>query len=148
MLVRVATDRDVEDWVGLRTALWPHHTAEEHRAEIGALLARNSNRELALVSIEEAIGTLGFAEAALRHDYVNGCETSPVVFLEGIYVRPDSRRTGIARALCLVAEAWGRTQGRSEFASDALIENHASHAFHQAVGFEETERVVYFRKRL
>lgn len=33
-------------------------------------------------------------------------------------------------------------------ASDALLDNAGSHAFHEAVGFEETERVVYFRKSL
>jgi aminoglycoside 6'-N-acetyltransferase I len=45
-------------------------------------------------------------------------------------------------------ETWGRTQGCSEFASDALLENSDSHSMHRALGFEETERVVYFRKSL
>jgi aminoglycoside 6'-N-acetyltransferase I len=33
-------------------------------------------------------------------------------------------------------------------ASDALLDNGASHAMHRALGFEETERVVFFRKPL
>jgi aminoglycoside 6'-N-acetyltransferase I len=35
-----------------------------------------------------------------------------------------------------------------ELASDADIANAVSHATHRALGFQETERVVYFRKVL
>ncbi len=85
----------------------------------------------------------GFAEATLRGDYVNDCETSPVAFLEGIYVRPDARLVGVGRALA----SWGRDKDK-EMASDALRENCGGHIFHEAVGFEETERVVCYRRRL
>lgn len=90
----------------------------------------------------------GFAEASLRHDYVNGCETSPVAFLEGIYVAPEYRRRGIARALCDAVEEWALGHGCTEFASDAPIDNEESHQMHAALGFEEMERVVCFRKTL
>jgi aminoglycoside 6'-N-acetyltransferase I len=33
-------------------------------------------------------------------------------------------------------------------ASDAFLDNSASHQMHGALGFSETERVVYFRKSL
>ncbi|MGH8854579.1 MAG: GNAT family N-acetyltransferase, partial [Telluria sp.] len=62
-----------------------------------------------------------------------------------------SRWTGIPRIaalLVLAAEQWAREQGCTEMASDAMIDNTASHAMHLALGFEETERVVYFRKPL
>jgi aminoglycoside 6'-N-acetyltransferase I len=36
----------------------------------------------------------------------------------------------------------------SELASDALIDNVDSHRMHATLGFQETERVVGFRKRL
>ena len=90
----------------------------------------------------------GFAEAMLRRDYVNGCDSSPVLFLEGLYVDPAHRRQGVARALVDAIAGWGREQGYREFASDALLANAASHAVHAALGFTETERVVYFRKPL
>jgi aminoglycoside 6'-N-acetyltransferase I len=92
--------------------------------------------------------SLGFAEAMLRTDNVNGCATSPVAFLEGIYVEPSARRQGVARALADVVEQWARQMGCREFASDALLENVSSHCMHRGLGFEETERVVYFRKDL
>ena len=89
---------------------------------------------------------MGFAEAALRHDYVNGCQSSPVAFLEGIYVRPAFRGRGVGRQLVKAIEAWALASGCTEFASDAAIDNTTSHAMHEALGFSETQRVVYFRK--
>jgi aminoglycoside 6'-N-acetyltransferase I len=79
---------------------------------------------------------------------VNGCDTSPVAFLEGIYVRPNWRRRGIARRLCEAVEDWAGAMGCLELASDALLENNASHQMHTELGFEETERVVFYRKPL
>ncbi len=91
---------------------------------------------------------IGFAEAAIRQDYVNGCDSSPVLFLEGLFVDPGHRRRGVAGALVAAVADWGRAQGCSEFASDAEIDNLDSHAMHLALGFAETERVVYFRREL
>lgn len=140
----VADAHHVERWALMRAALWPEETVANHREEILALLRQGRGVTLlALDAWEEAIG---FAEVALRHDYVNGCETSPVVFLEGIYVDPNARRCGVAAALTRAAAAWGLARGCTEMASDADIANAASHAFHAAIGFAETERVVYFRR--
>lgn len=147
MLIRAAAPRDAEDWAALRVELWPDDPISDHRAEVAEALA--SEADLAVFVAEASDGRLaGFVEAALRHDYVNGCETSPVAFVEGLYVRPEFRKAQIGRALCDAVADWGRRRGCSELASDALSDNLESHAFHQAVGFEETERVVYFRKAL
>lgn len=98
---------------------------------------------------ETADGALiGFAEASLRNDYVNGTESSPVGFLEGWYVSSDWRRHGVGRALVDAVADWSREQGCSELASDATLDNRESHAAHEACGLHETERVVYFRKSL
>lgn len=69
-------------------------------------------------------------------------------FLEGWYVVPDFRHHGVGRALMVAVERWTRQHGCDELASDVLIGNEPSLAAHAACGFEETERVVYFRKRL
>ena len=148
MLIRSATLVDVAGWAALRGALWPDAPHDALRAEAGAMLAQPSGDQVTFVAVDEAGAIHGFVEAALRRDYVNGCETSPVAFLEGIYVRPEHRAAGIGRRLVARVSIWAREQGCSEIASDALIENADSHAFHAAIGFEETERVVYFRQRL
>ena len=62
--------------------------------------------------------------------------------------RPECRRRGVARALVDAIVDWARGEGLSEFASDALLDNTVSHAMHAALGFAETERVVYFRRAL
>ena len=69
-------------------------------------------------------------------------------FLEGLYVRDEARRQGVARALCRAVEAWAVKRGASELASDTCLDNVSSQHMHEALGFSETERVVYFRKRL
>lgn len=91
---------------------------------------------------------VGFAEASIRADHVNGTSSSPVGFLEGIYVVPGARRQGVATALVAAVARWAREAGCRELASDALLDNQASQAAHRALGFQETERVVYFRKSL
>lgn len=144
-MIRQAATADIEALAELRFALWPDEPLERRRAEAQANLTDGRLHTLVAVDGGEVIA---FAEVSLRTDYVNGCASSPVAFLEGIYVRPGHRRLGIGRALVAAAGRWGRDQGCAELASDALLANHASHRFHGGTGFEETERVVYFRKPL
>ena len=146
IMIERAGERHLSGWASLRAELWPDEDAGQHRAELAETLSAGSDRDFACVALTVEGRCVGFAEAALRTDYVNGCETSPVVFLEGIYVAEPHRRTGIARMLCRAVEAWGRERGCTEFASDAAIDNVASLALHRALGFAETERVVFFRK--
>ncbi|MGV1755825.1 aminoglycoside 6'-N-acetyltransferase [Rhizobium sp. A22-96] len=146
MRIEEAGHEHLDAWVRLRSELWPGDSIEHHRSELEQL--RSGEGAIGLVAIDGADHVVGFAEATLRHDYVNGCDTSPVLFLEGIYVRHEHRRQGIAQALCQAVADWGRAAGCVEFASDARIDNLDSHAFHNALGFVETQRVVYFRKSL
>jgi aminoglycoside 6'-N-acetyltransferase I len=144
MRIMRATPADLPLIGPLRSALWPDSDPAE-LDEIAARIAGPAPDHLVLIAQGEG-AAIGFAEVALRRDYVNGCEGSPVAFLEGIYVDKAYRRRGIARALADAASEWGNSRGAAEFASDALLDNSASHAFHAALGFEETERVVYFRR--
>jgi aminoglycoside 6'-N-acetyltransferase I len=63
-------------------------------------------------------------------------------------VDADVRRSGVGRALVAAVEDWARGRGFTELGSDALIDNTVSHHAHRALGFEERERVIYFRKWL
>jgi aminoglycoside 6'-N-acetyltransferase I len=113
-----------------------------------AEFARDSADFCAFIANDEKGESLGFAEVSIRTDYVNGCRHRPALYLEGIYVRPESRGRGVARAICLAAEQWGIEKGCREFASDVYIDDHDSLAAHAGLGFEESERVVYFSKNL
>jgi aminoglycoside 6'-N-acetyltransferase I len=147
MRVEPCCPGSLEDWVALRRALWPRLGEQEHRTEAAAMLAE-ADRACAFLARNGDEHAIGFAEATLRQDYVNGCVTSPVAFLEGIFVLPEWRRQGAARCLCAAVEAWAARLGCSEFASDADVDNHASQQMHRALGFAETERVVFYRKKL
>jgi aminoglycoside 6'-N-acetyltransferase I len=147
MWIVPATADHLDQWAALRIALWAWDTVVDHAEEAAELYLSGDPDRAAFVAMEGARMT-GFAEAALRRDYVEGCETSPVAFLEGVYVVPEARKSGVARALADAVADWGRSRGCTEYASNALLDNLESHAFHAAIGFEETERVVYFRRDL
>ncbi len=97
---------------------------------------------------ETAKEYLGFAQVSMRFDYVEGSDSSPVAYLEGIYVKDENRRKGIAMALVKRAEEWGREKGCSEMASDCSLDNYLSIDFHNGIGFEEANRLVCFIKRI
>ena len=145
--VTVATTEDAADWAAMRQALWPKANPGPHDADIARLLADPGDTINFIARADDRRPT-GFAEAGLRHDYVNGTESSPVAFLEGIYVDPAFRRTGVARQLVEAVETWARQRRCSELASDTGITNVASQELHNALGFTETQRVVFFRKIL
>lgn len=138
---------DLDELAALRAQLWPDGSIAEHRADATETYD-GSRTAAAFLARDEDGAAIGFSEVTLRHDYVNGCDTSPVAFLEGLYVRPTHRRRGVAQALCDAVQTWGRDNDCTELGSDALLENALGQALHTALGFEERERVVFYRKML
>jgi aminoglycoside 6'-N-acetyltransferase I len=143
-LVQCTSTRQV-GWLDLRQALWPDAAATEHLAEMQSFVDQPA-RFAQLVAYGPNGEPAGFIEAALRADYVNGTDSSPVAFLECLYVAPAYRRQGVGTILIATIISWAKANGCTEIASDALLDNKASQAMHQALGFQETERVVFFRK--
>ena len=87
-----------------------------------------------------------FAQCQLRRDYVEGTDTSPVGYLEGVFVLGEYRLRGYAKELLSCCENWAKQKHCSEFASDCELENDVSLRFHIAMGFEEANRIICFRK--
>ncbi|MDX1429289.1 MAG: GNAT family N-acetyltransferase, partial [Rhodothermales bacterium] len=79
---------------------------------------------------------------------VDGCLTSPVGYVEGIFVDEGHRGCGVARELLLRSEEWFRQKECTEAATDAEIDNLPAQRFHEHMGFLETYRVVEYRKDL
>lgn len=146
-MIIACTSARQEGWLSLRRQLWPDHRDTELLAEMAAFCAA-PERFGQYLWLSPAGAALGFVEVSLRTDHVNGTASSPVAYLEGIFVVPAARRQGIARALVAEAQRWARRRGALELASDALLENEASHAMHRALGFLESQRVVFFRKQI
>ncbi|HVR27968.1 MAG TPA: aminoglycoside 6'-N-acetyltransferase [Thermoanaerobaculia bacterium] len=144
MIVRALQRADWDEWLRLRCALWPEDP-RAHEAEMHEWLARADTS--VFVAVRPAGGLGGFAEAGTR-PYADGCESSPVAFLEGWYVDTDLRRKSVGRRLVEAVETWARERGLTELASDALLENTLSHRAHEHIGFLEVERAVRYRKPL
>lgn len=148
-VVSGVTREDVPAWLEMRRALWPTTSEAEHRQEIEDFLGFRSRREpqAVLIARDESARPVGFAELSIRA-YAEGCATDRVGYLEGWYVAPGARGTGVGRALVEAAEAWSRGQGCTEFASDTEWDNAASTAAHLALGFTDVGLVRCFRKAL
>jgi aminoglycoside 6'-N-acetyltransferase I len=144
--IRFYAPSDDPEWLRMRRLLWPEDTPEVHRSGMAAWLAR-SDAVVIVAERPDGVGLAGFAEVGSRN-YADGCETSPVAYLEGWYVDADMRRQGVGTALVRAAEAWARERGYREFASDARLDNRVSHRAHESLGFIEVERAVLYRKRI
>jgi aminoglycoside 6'-N-acetyltransferase I len=142
-MVRPVTPADRADWLRMRSALWP----DDHAREVDAFLAGDTRIAEAVLLAVAGGAAVGFVEVGLR-SYAEGCETSPVGYVEGWYVEAAWRRRGVGRALLDAAAAWALARGLSELGSDADLANTDSQAAHRACGFEEVQRVVTFRRRL
>jgi aminoglycoside 6'-N-acetyltransferase I len=130
--------------------LYPDSVEADHTPSVDAYLAGQHIEELipsAVFVVERADGRLGgFLELAVRN-YAEGC-TGDTPYIESWFVDEDLRRSGAGRSLMDAAEQWAREHGYTELASDALLDNVISHAAHRALGFDEVERAVHFRKAL
>ena len=144
-MVQRAIEQDAAVLAGLACLLWPNHDAAELLEEFAELL--KSEGAACFLACEAGVPA-GFAQCQLRHDYVEGAQTSPVGYLEGIFVLPEFRRQGLAGELLAACEDWAREQGCKEFASDCELENNASLNFHLRMGFAEVNRIVCFTKML
>ena len=144
-MIRKADMRDLDAVAGLAGLLWPEHGLDELREEFAQLLA---DPDCAVFLWETEGRAAAFAQAQLRRDYVEGTKTSPVGYLEGIFVGKEYRAKGIASALLRACEEWAAERGCTEFASDCELGNTASIAFHKSLGFTEANRIVCFVKKL
>jgi aminoglycoside 6'-N-acetyltransferase I len=146
MIVRPYRDSDWAEWVRLEYALFPEAEADQgHAAWMRELLTR---ADAAVFIAERDDGSVcGFVEGGTR-PYADGCDTSPVGYVEAWFVGADIRRLGVGRALLAAAEEWARGKGYREMASDARLDNLVSYDAHVRSGYEEVDRVVQFRKKL
>lgn len=143
--IRAYRDSDWPAWLRLSLALFPGQSADELEPGMREHRAR-SDAELFVAEREDG-SVAGFVEVGAR-PYADGCDTSPVGYIEAWYVDPDARRKGYGRALLAAAENWARDRGYREIASDAQLNNEISYEAHRRAGYAEVDRIVQFRKGL
>lgn len=144
-MIYKATEADAKMIAAMAIKMWQSHAIEELTAEFKELLA---NEECAIFIYEIDNDPIGFAQCQLRHDYVEGTDSSPVGYLEGIFVQEEYRKNGHAKELLAKCEEWASEKGCTEFASDCELTNDESLAFHLKMGFIEANRIICFSKRI
>lgn len=144
-MIRRADLQDARALADLAARMWERHTVEVLEAEFHETIEKD-DAAFSLKFVENE--AVGFAECRLRHDYVEGTKSSPVGYLEGVFVAEGFRGRGFACELLAACEAWAKEKGCTEFASDCELTNDASLRFHLAAGFEEANRIICFRKKL
>lgn len=147
MKVRALEARDRPAWAAMRAALWPDADADRLAHETLMHVSGNPLAEAVFIAEGHDGAVCGFLELSLR-TYAEGCASSPVPFIEAWYVAPSARRKGAGRALVRAAENWALMRNFTEIASDTELDNSQSQAAHAALGYEEVERIVTFRKPL
>lgn len=144
-MIRKAEMSDLPVLTRLALELWPDNAADKMYYDLGKIMMSGESVFFLAYDGENAVG---HAQCQLRHDYVEGTESSPVGYLEGIFVEEPARGSGVAKRLLAACENWAREQGCREFASDCELTNTGSTSFHLAMGFEEANRIICFTKRL
>lgn len=144
-MIRKAEKADALAVAQLAAYMWDSHTGEDLACEFEELI--DSGKAAVFLIDEESI-PVGFAQCQLRYDYVEGTNSSPVGYLEGLFVKDGYRKHGYATELLNACEKWAKSCGCTEFASDCELDNATSIRFHQSVGFTEANRIVCFTKKL
>jgi aminoglycoside 6'-N-acetyltransferase I len=145
MMIRPYRDTDWPNWLRMTLALFPEYSEEELTRGMREFRARPDGD--VFVAERDDGSVAGFVEVGTR-TYADGCDTSPVGYIEAWYVDPDVRRLGYGRALLAAAEDWARDRGYTEMGSDARLDNEISHAAHGRAGYTEVDRILQFRKIL
>nr|WP_309099127.1 aminoglycoside 6'-N-acetyltransferase [Fredinandcohnia onubensis] len=140
-----ATDNDVKAITKLALLLWPDNVENELSSEFSELIL--DQKAIIFLAKAENVA-IGFAQCQLRMDYVEGTESSPVGYLEGIFVEEEYRRKGVAKQLLSACEKWAKSKKCKEFASDVELENNVSLNFHLRNGFIEANRIICLTKTL
>ncbi len=144
-MVRKATNSESRVLAEMAIQMWDSHTIDELETEIIETL--NDEQSAFFIKYVNNV-PVGFAQCGLRIDYVEGTESSPVGYLEGIFVKEDHRNNGYAKEMLFTCEMWAKNMGCTEFASDCELDNIGSLKFHIAMGFDEANRIICFKKRI
>ena len=126
----------------MRSELYSSLSGEFHVEEMEKIF--NSSEWYCQFIEDKNNRVLGFIELSSRN-VVDGCLSSPVAYIEGLYLKSEFRGKGLGKEIINIILSWCREKDFSELATDTEQNNSKAQEFFQAVGFQETYRVVEFR---
>ena len=142
--IRKVTSAEKDAWFHMRKGVWPEAVDDYLLFDMDEVLVSETDLIfMAFVNDQPA----GMLEASIR-EYAEGCDSSPVGYIEAWFVYGDYRRTGVAAELVKAAENWAKEKGCTEMGSDTWLDNEVSIRAHQKLGYYEVERLVHFAKQL
>lgn len=144
-MIREAKKEDSLVLATMARKIWDNDSIEELKKEFEGFADDSNIHSFIKYKDDKAIG---FANISIRYDYVEGCESTPVAYLEGIFIDEKYRNRGYGRQLVNTCEDWARSNNIKEFASDCELTNANSLSFHLAIGFIEANRIICFKKDL
>jgi aminoglycoside 6'-N-acetyltransferase I len=137
----VAGKEQIDDLINLSMKVYKGSTYDGLLQEFNEMFLTEKHRFLLYLIDGEPIA---FMHLSIRVDYVQGCESSPTGYLEGVYVAPAYRKKGISTALFNEGKKWLLAKGCKQIGSDMEEGNKNSYSFHMSVGFKEAGRLVTF----
>lgn len=149
IMIKKITACDYQALATLRHKSWPQDSISAHHKDITALFDKDRSLyagRAGFIAYDDSYA-VGFIELSLR-PYVNGCLDSPVGFIEGLYCAPDYDKEALSLSFISKATTWAKDNGARELATDTYLENTIAQKDHQRWGFQATEKIVYFRKKL
>lgn len=144
-MIRKAKQEDYLIVAKLAKELWNSHLLTDLENEFKKFLLLDN--VCIYIDYENYI-PVAFAQVSLRYEYIEGANSSPVAYLEGIFVKEKYRKQNIAQQLITICEDWAKEKGCKEMASDCELENEISYKFHLKTGFKEANRIICFTKQL
>jgi len=142
--IRRVLQEDKIEWLRMRKGIWPEAPDEYLNFDMDDNLV---NDDYFVIFACDGDKPIGLTEARIK-DYGEGCETSPVGYLEGWFVQEEYRGKGVVWVMTQAAENWVREKGCTEVASDTWLDNEPSIRAHLKMGYDEVERLVHFVKQL
>ncbi|HAM81907.1 aminoglycoside 6'-N-acetyltransferase [Ornithinibacillus bavariensis] len=143
--ILVAGKKQLDGLTKLAMELWPGHDFMEFKQEFEEMLQTDKDRFLLYVVDGEAVA---FMHLSIRTEYVEGADSSPTGYIEGVYVSPSYRRRGISTKLFHEGKKWLVEHGCKQVGSDMEIDNKDSYPFHISLGFQEAGRLITFIRDL
>lgn len=142
-MIKRAMENDAFILAKLAIEMWKNNTIDELKKEFVEIL--NSDKSACFIKYIDN-EPIGFSQCSIRCDYVEGCDTSFVGYLEGVYIKTKYRKNGYGKELVSECEKWAKEKGCLEFASDCELVNKESLEFHKKIGFKEMNRIICFKK--
>lgn len=145
MTINPYTSSEFNDWFLLAQKLFPDYDPSLLERDLKLVVSKNKHQTYLA---KEGNVYIGFATVSTRTDYVEGSGTSPVGYLEAIYVESDYRKSTIATLLYKECEKWASTKSCTEMGSDTWLDNPGAQKFHEKLGFKEEDKLIHYIKQI